>query len=361
MKRVMRHAEPQPIHRLRRAIGLAVTGILTFAGVGAATAYYQFQSNIDTADVTQLLAERPTKPTPTHTEAPDPSDPFDGEPLNILVAGSDTRSGEGNNAYGGDIEGMRSDVTMLAHISADRQRVEVVSIPRDSWVDIPSCKLSSGATTAPATTKFNAAFAYGGQAGSASDAAACTIKTVESLTGVYIDGYMVVDFNGFINLIDAVGGVPFYTEVPLVSPKAELDIPAGKQRLSGKDALGVMRARSGEGLTGSDLDRIKRQHDLMNSLSKRILSKSLLTDPVKMYKVLDSATQSLTASPNLGRLPNLVGLGFSLRNMDKSDVTFLTVPVVDRGDGANVVWTSEAENLWEAMRHDEPLSSVVAP
>src|SRR5690606_13051150 len=109
-------------------------------GAGAATAYSRLQNNIESADVEHLLGERPPEPTP------DPDDPNAGTPVNILVLGSDTR--EGNSGVASDdVDGQRSDTTIVMHISADRQRVELVSIPRDSLVDIPTCERSDGSSS----------------------------------------------------------------------------------------------------------------------------------------------------------------------------------------------------------------------
>lgn len=355
----MRHARKIPSHGAWKFFGLVLVSLLAIVlGAGAAV-YNNLQTNITREDVESRIGpSRPTKPTPTvtPTKPPSPQDPFPGQPLNILVMGSDTR--EGDNSGYGDVEGMRSDTTMLVHVSADRSWVEVVSIPRDSWVRIPSCSLQSGLQTAPRTTKFNAAFAYGGQQGDVGDAAACTIKTLESLTDIYIDQYMVVDFAGFIKIIDAVGGVEFCTPEDINAPKADLALNAGNHLLDGNTALGVMRARSGEGLNGSDIARIERQQQLLNSLVDKILSNQTLSNPPRLYGVLNSATSSLTTSPEIGELPNMAGLAYALRHLDKSNITFTTVPNAPRGDGANVVWTAEATELWDRIRADIPAYSL---
>ena len=177
----------------------------------------------------------------------------------------------GQGSYASDeVDGQRSDTTIVVHISADRSRVEMVSIPRDSLVDIPSCKRSDGSESYPQyNAMFNSAFSIGGQTGEVSDAAACTQKTVESLTGVYVDDFVVVNMAGFVNMIDALGGVPMCIEEDIASPKAHLDLlTAGYHVLDGTTALGYARARTGTGLNGSDTSRIGRQQELIAAVAQ---------------------------------------------------------------------------------------------
>src|SRR5690606_28467745 len=126
----VRHARGLHRHPVLRTAALAMTAVVAFGGSSAATAYARLQGHIESANVEHLLGERPPEATP------DPDDPNSGTPVNILVLGSDSR--EGNSAVASDeVDGQRSDTTIVMHISADRQRVELVSIPRDSLVDIP--------------------------------------------------------------------------------------------------------------------------------------------------------------------------------------------------------------------------------
>src|SRR5665647_2414651 len=208
-----------------------------------ATAYSRLQGNIETADVEELLGGfRPPEPTP------DPTDPNAGTPVNILVLGSDTR--EGNESYTtDDVDGERADTTIVLHISADRSRVEMVSIPRDSLVDIPECLRADGSSSRPQyDAMFNSAYSIGGQSGEASDAAACAQKTVESITGVFIHHFVVVEMAGFVNMVDAIGGVPMCIPEDISSQKAHLDLTAGQQVLDGARQLVFAQGRSREGV-----------------------------------------------------------------------------------------------------------------
>lgn len=350
------HARSHRTHRLGRSVGLVATAALAFGAVGGASALTDIQGNIASADVDDLLGERPEQSTP------DPSDPNAGKPLNILVMGSDERGGDNGHEVTG-VDGMRSDTTILVHVSADRSRVEMVSIPRDSRVDVPACDVTGGKTTAPANTRFNAAFANGAMAGGdVASAAACTIRTVESLTDVYVDGFVVVDFAGFQNMVNSIDGVPICIPEPIDSPKADLRLDAGWQTLDGAQALGFARARYGVG-DGSDLSRIGRQQQLLAATVNRVLSKNLLADLGQVYGFVDAGTKSLTMSENLASIQSLAGLAFSLKGATSGNITFMTVPnTADPQDpSATVVWTDEADEMWAKVRADEPIAPAPPP
>lgn len=355
--RSARHARSLRGHPLARGTALVVAAALSFGATGAATAYVRIENNIATADVSDLLGERPVQMQPV-----DPDDPNVGRPLNILIMGSDVRDGE-NAEIGGAVEGMRSDTTILLHISADRQRVEMISIPRDSHVQIPSCSRSDGTTSNPRETRFNEAFSIGSASGEVSDAAACTIRTVEALTGVFVHGWLVVDFAGFINMVDALGGIPMCIEQPMRSPKAGLVLEPGQQTLDGPTALAYARARTGEGLgDGSDIGRLGRQQRLLAATASEVLAKNFLTDSGALYRFLTAATRSITTDPELGNIPNLAGLAFSLRSVPAGNITFMTVPIAPyAADPNQVVWTDEADVVFEAIAEDRSIVEALAP
>ncbi len=350
----LRHARNLRNHHLVRSVALTLTAVLAFGAGGLATAYSRFQGNIASADVTDLLgADRPT-PSATH----DPDDPSSGSPVTILLMGSDVRDGA-NGAIGGSVAGMRSDTTIVLHISANRKRVELVSIPRDSHVQIPACTMTNGKTSRPQGERFNAAFAIGADTGGdTASAAACAIKTVESLTGVRIDGFVVVDFVGFIRMVDALGGVPICIPNAMSSPKAGLTVKAGYQTLDGTTALAYARARTGTGVgDGSDTNRIGRQQELLAATAREVLSKNLLTDVGQLLRFLDAATSSVTANPELASIANLAGLAFSLKDIPSGNITFMTVPFSSYAPDPNqVVWTRAATTIWANMASDQPVA-----
>ncbi|PJJ69974.1 LytR family transcriptional attenuator [Sediminihabitans luteus] len=333
---------------LLRTVGLVTTGVLVFGTTAAAAVAATLYDNVTVGDVTGLTGD---------LEKPEPADPSAGEPLNVLLIGSDFRGGENTDFAVSGVEGMRSDTSIVAHVSADRSRVELVSIPRDSMVDRPECTMSDGTTVAGEHAMFNTAFAVGADHGDdIASAAACAINTVQSTTGVYIDDYAVVDFAGFEKMIDAIGGVQMCIPEPIDNPKADLVLEAGNQTLDGAEALGFARARYGIG-DGSDLSRIGRQQQLLAATMSQVLSQNLLTDAPSLVKFLSAATESLTVSPGLSSIPDLTGLAYSLRGLSGGNITFMTIPNgPDPADPNRVVWTSDATDVWSRMAADEPIT-----
>jgi LCP family protein required for cell wall assembly len=352
------HARELRRHGALRSVGLAMTAVLAFVGVGGATAAVTLANNIESVDADDALGQdRPKK------IAPD--DPNAGSPLNIVLLGSDSREGANSNIVGDGAEGARSDTTMIMHISADRSRIEMVSIPRDSTVDVPACPTSSGGESAPLyATKFNSAFAQGYlTGGDVESGALCVMKTLETLTNVRMDGFVVVDFSGFEKMINAIDGVEMCIPERIESAKAgNLMLEAGVQKLDGSTALKYARARTGTGLgDGSDIGRIGRQQQLMAALANTVLEKNLLTNSPQLLKFLGAVTGSLTMSSNFASIKGLAGLAYSARNLRPDTIAFMTVPFqYDPSNPANVLWTADAATVWDNMNHDRPLSDAIA-
>ncbi|MEE6283294.1 LCP family protein [Georgenia sunbinii] len=343
--------------RLRRTLALTTVGAFVFVGSGAAIAYNDIQGNIDRHDIDEYLGERPTT---ASGETPAPLDPAAGEAINVVILGSDSRDGEVNDEYGTTPEGdMRSDTTMIAHLSADRERVEIVSIPRDSLVTVPSCRLANGSWTEPRSdAMFNGAFTTGGQGGDLGTAAACTMRTIEELTGVFMDDFVVVDFAGFIDVVDALGGVPMCIPEAIDDRRAKLRLEAGEQVLDGRDALGFARARyEVPGSNGSDIDRIGRQQELVAAIAREALGKNLFTDLPALYRFLDAATSTLTTGSQLGSIPTLAGLAYSIRGIEAENITFTTMPFDWAGN--RVRPSADAEVLWQALHNDQPIEATL--
>ena len=346
-----RHSRSARTHHVLRGVALVATAVLAFGIAGAASAYTRLQGNIKSVDVTSLLGDRPT-------QAPvNPNDPNAGKAVNILLIGSDVRSGD-NGTIGGVVSGMRSDTTIVLHISADRSRIEAVSIPRDSLVKIPACQRSNGTTSAAQTGMFNSAFSIGSDSGQVSDAAACTQKTIEQTTGVFIDHYVVIDFAGFITMVNALGGVSMCIPNNMDSPNSGLHVSAGFQTLDGPTALAYARAREGAGLgDGSDTGRIVRQQKLLAATVKEVRSKNLLTDIPELVRFLNAATSSITADPGLASIPSMSGLAFSVKNT--RDIHFMTIPFGPAPSDPNrVVWTKAADPIWANIAKDVPMLST---
>ena len=334
---------------------MVATAVLSFVSVGGATAAVTLTGNIASVDAGKALGDdRPEKVVP--------DDPNAGAALNIVLLGSDSRDGINGSIVKDGEDGARSDTTMIMHISADRSRVELVSIPRDSTVDVPACPTSSGGTTAPLYgAKFNAAFSEGfGAGGDIESGALCVMKTIETLTDVWMDGFIVVDFAGFQKMIDAVGGVELCIPEDVYAPKANnLRLDAGIQTLDGTTALQYARVRYEIG-DGSDLGRIGRQQEILASLTRKVLGRDLLTNPPKMLKFLGAVTSSMTMSSNFASVQGLAGLAYSARNVRADTIAFMTVPnAYDPNNSANVLWTDESESLWDDLRNDRPLSDAI--
>ncbi|QGH68832.1 LytR family transcriptional regulator [Pseudactinotalea sp. HY158] len=354
-----RHAAPRPRRRALNVLALSLLGVALFVTTAVGSVYVEIQSRIDSKDINALLGENRPGGADQHGDpTPDPRDSWAGKPLNVLVLGSDYRGGD--NAQYGEFEGMRSDTALIVHFSADRERVDVVSIPRDLIVAIPACPLPGGGESYPQAlgtnehngVRFNAAFATGGQGEDLSHAAACAILTVEAMTDIYIDDWAVIDMDGFATMVDAIGGVQMCFDEPMNVPKADLDLEAGCQTLDGDDALGLARARKGIG-DGSDISRIDRQQELMTAMVGQVLSADTLANPSKLLSLLSSAASSLTTSERLGNLNSLTGLGYSLRGIDGGSVNFSTAPHAYSGNV--VLQTPETDLVWDALRADEPL------
>lgn len=301
-----------------------------------------------------------TTPSPSVPGQAEPDDPSAGSSQNYLLIGSDQRDGA-NEAIAGPDSTRGSDTTILAHISSDRTRVELVSIPRDSMVRIPSCSAGDGSSSEPrAKAQFNKAFAIGWElGGDLRTAAACTWNTVQENTGLAIDHVVVVDMVGFQQMIDAIGGVDICIPSPMKDEYTGLDIPtAGMTHLDGVTALQFARARHVEGTDGSDLNRIGSQQRLLAAVMTSLLSKHIVTDVPELLSFLSAVTSSLTLDDGLS-LPALSGLAYSARNLSSDGITFMTIPNgPDPDDSDRVVWTAAAGAVWSDMAHDVP---IVAP
>lgn len=267
-------------------------------------------------------------------------------PLNILLMGSDSREGENSNYGDPSVHSTsRSDVTILLHVSADRTWATAVSIPRDTWVTLPTCKTPAGGVEGGYEGKFNAAYQYGGPA--------CTVRLVEEISGIDVDHFIVIDFTGVERVVDAFGGLEICLDSAVSDSASGLYLPAGMSRVDGKTALSFLRARKGLS-DGSDLARIGRQQQFLNAFAREAIDSRLLLDPLRLYAVADAATASLTTDRDLGSLEALVSTAYELRDLRPSQIFFLTAPWVPRGDGENVVLdSSRADLLWAALRQDE--------
>ncbi|MFT9788179.1 LCP family protein [Streptomyces rhizosphaericola] len=317
--------------------------VLVSAGVGW-WIYNKLDGNIttDTGAAAELKVYEKERPTPVAMDA-----------QNILLIGSDSRAGD-NSRYGRDDGGsQRSDTTILLHLAADRKSATAVSLPRDLMVEIPACRTGDDKETRERFGQFNSAFELGGSA--------CTIRTVERLTGIRIDHHMVVDFNGFKDMVDAVDGVEICLKEPINDKDAHLELPAGRQTLNGEEALGYVRARKTLG-DGSDTERMERQQRFLGALVNKMQSNGVLLNPTRLYPVLDAATKSLTTDPGLDSLRDLYDLVRSMRDVPTDQVQFLTVPRQPYRNNPNrdELVEPDAGELFKQLREDKPVAVVPA-
>ncbi len=327
--------------RWPRVLAASLSGVIvavTLAGVGVNAMMGQLQGNITAVDVSDQLGA-----TPDGSVAVDETG--NNEPLTVVLMGSDSRAGKDNRGYGSASEfgGARSDTTIVLHVSADRKSAIAVSIPRDTLITLPQCK-SDGKTVGGYEGKFNAAFDIAGPG--------CTIKAVEEMSGLNIDNFMMVDFGGFKRIVDAIGGVEICLKEDVNDEKSGLVLSKGKHTVEGEEALAFVRARKTLG-DGSDTSRIRRQQAFISSLTRKVLSSGTLLNPATLVSLLDAATQSLTADPQLANIDNLRALALSMKDLRPSDISFVTAPWKPSGDGENVVINEKrAAPLWEAIKLD---------
>ncbi len=274
-------------------------------------------------------------------------------PVNILVLGSDSRAGIAG--YGVNDHPPLSDTGLLVHVSAGRERALVMSIPRDTLVARPPCATPPGGTDPGGPgVMFNTALAVGGPA--------CAVKTVEQLTGVRIDHFMEVDFSGFKNMINAVGGVNVCLAKPVNDPiHAHLVLAAGRHEVSGEQALAFVRERYGVG-DGSDLGRIKLQQQFIGSLITKMQSTGVLLNPARLYSLANAATKSVTTDSALATLASLISFAEDMRRVPSAGVTFVTMPTAVAPSDRNrlVPLQPLAGQLFTVIRTDRSTLSVAS-
>ncbi|MER8183728.1 LCP family protein [Kitasatospora sp. NPDC094015] len=334
---------PQDAPRRRLTRNLVIGGcalLLVVAGAGGYV-YFKLNGNIHSVDIDGQLGEaRPPAAT-------------DGS-FNLLVLGSDSRAGANGALAGGAVEGTaRSDTAMVVHIDQAHTHAAVVSIPRDTLVARPACTAPDGkAVPAARSAMYNSAFEVGGPA--------CAVKTTEQLTGMRMDHFVQIDFAGFADLIDTIGGVTVTTSVAISDQDSGLKLPAGTTHLNGDQALAFVRTRHGVG-DGSDLGRIELQKQMVKSIMKQVGGAGITTNPAKLWATADKLTSSVTTDSDLGSVSALAGLVTTLKAIGPDQMTMVTLPVVTApGDPNRVVPTRPAaDQLWAALKADRPVPESV--
>jgi LCP family protein required for cell wall assembly len=338
----------RPKKSVKKKVLLWTGGVTAFAVTGTAIAVYlayeHFNGNIDTVDV---------------GNASEGGFGSDG-PLNILLIGTDKRTGKGNEGYGDKDSPGHADTTFLFHVSADRTNATVMSIPRDLKIDVPDCptRQEDGSTRViPGSqdVRFNTSLGQEGRD------PGCTMRTVSELTGLDVHHFMMADFNAVKTLTTAVGGVPVCLEKPVDDPKSKLKLPAGESVVEGEQALAFVRTRHAFG-NESDLDRIKVQQQFLSSMIRQFKSNDTLTDPGKLWDLAEAATSALTVDTGIGTIKKLSDLGKELSGIKTKNISFLTLPVIDNPaeevKATVVPDPSKAPQLFAMLREDISLTEV---
>ncbi|HSY00208.1 MAG TPA: LCP family protein, partial [Streptomyces sp.] len=323
--------------RAALAVVWTAAGVLVLGGTGIGYLYFKLNGNLKSVDINQALGtDRPLD--------------VDNGSQDILVLGSDTRSGSNKKLGGGTDDGSaRSDTAMVVHVYEGHKRASVVSIPRDTLVERPECTDPDGKTHPAASyAMFNSAYSTGG--------AACAVKTVESMTGIRMDHYIEVDFAGFEKLINVLGGVDITTTKDIKDPDSHLNLKAGEHTLTGKQALGLVRTRHGVG-DGSDLGRIQLQQAFIKALIEQVKDVGVLSDPKKAYDLAVSATDAVTTDSDLDSVKDLASFASGLKGIGSKNMTMVTMPVQYDPADPNRVLVDEAKSkqVWAALKADRTI------
>nr|WP_078870845.1 LCP family protein [Streptomyces caatingaensis] len=273
-------------------------------------------------------------------------------PLNILLLGSDSRSGKENQDLGGAREDADrpalADVQMLVHVSADRSNMSVVSVPRDTRVTIPKCTDPADGKVYKETSSqiINTSLQNGGPG--------CTVATWEELTGIPVDHFMMIDFAGVVSMADAVGGVPVCVKDNIRDTKSGLELTKGSHTIKGEQALQWLRTRHGFE-DGSDIGRTHAQHLYMNAMVRQLKSGTKLSDPGQLTDLAESATKALTVDKDLGSVKKLYDLANDIKRVPSGRITMTTMPWVQdpQDPDAHVIpKPGDADKLFSLIRND---------
>jgi LCP family protein required for cell wall assembly len=342
--RLRRRREPgtRKRHWLRWT-SLAVVVIVAVGGIGAYTKYRQVYDSIKRVPLTDL-GKRPVQ--------------YSTASENILVYGSDSRAGltahQQAEFHTGNDQTDNTDTIMLIHMSPGRRLITVLSIPRDTMVPMYQCAAGPGypgqAANPSQYVQINALLSIGGPS--------CLFKTVEQQTGIYIDHFIGMGMLGFVNVIDDLGGVNVCVPFVVNDPMSGLELPAGKDHVTGVQALAFWRTREDIG-TGSDLERIQRDQFMSAQLVKAVLGSDLLGSPLKLLHVVTDAASQMTTDNGMSPA-DLFDIGESLRGLNSKDVQFVTAPNEPFPAESGRVQFAEpqAAEVFSAIAHDVTVPKV---
>ncbi|GCB48772.1 LCP family protein [Streptomyces sp. NL15-2K] len=325
---------PRPAPNWRRRIkwtAITVTTVLIVTTVGT---YFWADSKLNRDVDLSKVIDRP--------EA--------GEGTNYLIVGSDSRAGlsdeQKKELHTGSAEGKRTDSMMLLHVGSNGDTL--VSLPRDSDVEIPTYKGSDSGKTYQGTgrhVKLNAAYAE--------DGPELLVRTVEFNTGLHIDHYVEIGFAGFANIVDSVGGVEIDIPQDIKDTKSGADFKKGKQTLNGDEALAFVRTRYA--LAGSDLDRTKNQQKFLNALANQVATPSTILNPFKLYPTMGAGLDSLIVDKDMG-LWDLGSMFWAMKSVNGGDGKSMNMPISGSSNG-NLVWDkAKLKTLVDQLKNDEKVT-----
>ncbi|MEW2315718.1 LCP family protein [Streptomyces bauhiniae] len=280
--------------------------------------------------------------------------------FNILIIGTDKRTGAGNEGYGDKNSVGHADTNILLHVAKDRTNATALSIPRDMIVDVPDCETlqpdgSKKVIPGSSQVRFNTSLGQEGRD------AGCTMRTVKAVTGITPDHFMMVDFNAVKTLTSAVGGVKVCLKHPVNDKDSHLQLPAGESKIEGEQALAFVRTRHAWGNQG-DLDRIKVQQQFMGSLMRDMSSSDTLTNPRKLLDLAEAATKALTVDQGIKSVGTLKDIALEMKKVPPKNITFLTVPVIDnpaeKVHATVVVNQTAGPEIFDAINNDVSFTDV---
>jgi LCP family protein required for cell wall assembly len=346
----LRRRRREPGTRKRHWLRWTALGVAVILAGGVASAYVKYKQIDDSIKRVPLtdLGKRP----PRYSTA------LASGSENILVYGSDSRAGlDAHQQYilhTGYDQSDNTDTIMLIHMSPGRHLVTVLSIPRDTMVPMYQCAAGPGYPGQQADPSqyviINSLLAVGGPS--------CLFKTVEQQTGIYIDHFIGLGMLGFVNVINDLGGVNVCVPFAVNDPVSGLKLPAGKDHITGVQALAFWRTREDIG-TGSDLERIQRDQFMSAQLVKAVLGSNLLGNPLKLLKVIEDAASQMTTDSGMSAT-DLFDLGESLRSLNSKDVQFITAPNEPYPAESGRVQFAEpqAGQVFSAIAHDVTVPKV---
>ncbi|GAA4821339.1 LCP family protein [Nocardioides caeni] len=332
-----RRKAAQPRKTVLRVILASLMSLGLLTGVGVVLVYNNWNGNLEHESVSDQLRNRPEK-----VEVAGPQ-----EPMNILVMGSDTRSGEGNG-IDGEAGGGLSDTTILFHLSADRKFAYGISVPRDTAVIRPSCYEKDGSEIpgSGGYVKWNEAYATGGPA--------CTIQQFEQTYRIRIDNYVVIDFNQFKDMVNALDGVEVCVPFDIDDDNHNIHLDAGTREIQGNEALAYVRVRYGIG-QGIDPNRTRRQQAFIGSMINKALTLGMVARPDRLIRFMNAATSSLHT--DFENIAEMADLARTAQGIGADNIKFVTPPwIYSDKVSSGIELTSEADRLWRLVRQDRPLT-----